>query len=182
MEKARILFHHRSYLLFCLVSIVTLSGCGTVLPIIGSNSVAAFPPSVHAVINDGVTVPCATGCSFTTYTMANGLPSNNVTSVFAVGSTIYVGTDQGVAYTTNPATSWTVLNHTTNGLVSNSVTNLYVVPDTPTNDLYVATPSGLSMALQATGASTFSNSTSFSNGLGCGSTPVANSVVVGPFV
>ncbi len=55
MEKARILFHHRSsYLLFGLVSIVTLSGCGTVLPIIGSNSVAAFPPSVHAVINDGV--------------------------------------------------------------------------------------------------------------------------------
>ena len=163
------------------LALVFLSGCGTVLPIAGVTNTAFFPSGVHAAVNSGVTIPCATGCHFTNYTMANGLPSNVITSVFVLGPVIYVGTSAGVAYSTSPSTTWTVLNHASNNLANDSVTALYVVADSPSNDLYVGTPSGLSIALAANGSSLFANNTGFTV-TGCGTSSVVNSVLVGSVV
>ena len=112
----------------------TLAGCPTQ---------ASYPSTItpiYAATNLGLEV--YDGTSWKNYTTANGLASNNVTSVVVSGSgsgaVVFVGTAaNGISYSTGSTWStWTIAN----GLGSNVINNLFL-----TSNLYAATSSGLSI-------------------------------------
>ena len=97
--------------------------------------------------------------SFTNKTTANGLIGNVVRSVYAVGRTIYVGTESGLSISTDGGSSFT--NKTTgNGLAGNVVLSVYAVGST----IYVGTDGG-GLRISTDGGSSFTNKTT-ANGLG----------------
>ena len=97
--------------------------------------------------------------SFTNKTTANGLIGNVVRSVYAVGRTIYVGTESGLSISTDGGSSFT--NKTTgNGLAGNVVLSVYAVGST----IYVGTDGG-GLSISTDGGSSFTNKTT-ANGLG----------------
>jgi hypothetical protein len=99
-------------------------------------------------------------CSnFTTKNKSNsGLAGNDVADVYAVGSTVYAATLNGLSISTNGGLNFT--NYTTaNGLGDNAVYDVYAVGNT----VYAATFGGLSISTD--GGLTFNNKTT-ANGLG----------------
>lgn len=91
--------------------------------------------------------PAQATTTFTNYTTANGLGSNQVNGVYAVGSTIYAATSGGLSISTNGGTNFT--NRTTaNGLGSNTVFGVYADGST----IYAATSGGLSIYVEPTGS------------------------------
>ncbi len=110
------------------------------------------------------------GLTWPSYNTTNGLASNNVYAVFAVGSappyTIYAATDMGVSVSTTGGTSWTNYPYTgmNTGPASNLIQGIYVVGTT----IYAATNAGLSISTN--GGTNWTTST------------VASSNVLGVFV
>ena len=96
--------------------------------------------------------------SFTNKTTANGLGSNIVFGVYAVGSNVYAATNGGLSISTNGGTTFTNKS-TTDGLGSNIVFGVYAVG----SNVYAATNGGLSISTN--GGATFTNK-STANGLG----------------
>jgi hypothetical protein len=84
----------------------------------------------------------ADALTFTNYTTLDGLGSNNVTGVYASGSSIYAATFGGLGISTDGGSSFT--NYTTsNGLGSNNVRGVYA----DGSSIYAATfGGGLSIA------------------------------------
>jgi len=79
--------------------------------------------------------------SFTNKTIANGLGSNMINSVYFNGNTIYAGTDGGLSISTDGGASFT--NKTTsNGLGSNMINSVYFNGNT----IYAGTDGGLSIS------------------------------------
>ncbi len=139
---------------------------------IGLTVYAATGPSSSGAQywDGGLSISTDGGATFTTRTTANGLGSNYLTGVFAVGSTVYVSTgpmqDQntdvrytgGLSISTDGGATFT--NRTTaNGLGSNDVLSVYVAG----SKVYAATANGLSISTD--GGVTFTNRTR-TNGLG----------------
>ena len=86
--------------------------------------------------------PAAAGIvTFTNYTTTNGLGSNTVRGVYAIGSTVYAATAGGLSISTDGGTNFTNYT-TTNGLGSIGVNGVYASDST----VYAATPGGLSIA------------------------------------
>jgi hypothetical protein len=79
--------------------------------------------------------------TFTNYTTTNGLGTNTVNAVYAIGSTIYAATDGGLSISSNGGTRFTNYN-SSNGLGSNTVNAVYAIGST----IYAATSGGLSIA------------------------------------
>jgi len=111
----------------------------------GSNVYAATVPQGYSPpTGGGLSISTDGGATFTNKTTTNGLGSNDVRGVFAVGSTIYAatypvgypGTGGGLSISTDGGTTWTT--KTSAVLGSNFVTSVYVVAGTP-NTIYVGT-------------------------------------------
>ncbi|MEM9243506.1 MAG: sialidase family protein, partial [Pseudomonadota bacterium] len=85
----------------------------------------------------GLSISTDGGTTWTNYTTANGLGSNNVQGVFATANTLYAATNGGLSISTDGGTNWT--NYTTaNGLGSNLVRGVFATANT----LYAATVGG----------------------------------------
>ncbi len=106
---------------------------------------ATGPAGFSSPTGGGLSISTDGGAHFTNKTTDNGLGSNDVRGVFAVGNTIYAatypvgfpGTGGGLSISTDGGITWT--NKTvTDGLGSNFVTSVYVVAGTP-NTIYVGT-------------------------------------------
>jgi len=133
------------------------------------NGVYAVGTTVYVATDDGALSPgfdsgglyisTDGGVTFTNKTTANsGLGSNNVASVYAVGTTVYAATIIGLSISTDGGTTFT--NKTTaNGLGNNFLVDVYVDGTT----VYAATFGGLSISTD--GGTTFINKTT-ANGLG----------------
>ena len=79
--------------------------------------------------------------TFINRTTADGLGDNGVLSVYAIGSTVYVGTQGGVSVSTDGGATFT--NFTTaDGLGGDAVKDVYASGST----VYAATGGGLSIA------------------------------------
>ena len=99
-----------------------------------------------------------TGSTFINRTTINGLGSDFVNDVYAIGSTVYAATSGGLSISTDGGS--TFINRTTaNGLGSDFVYSVYAIGST----VYAATNGGL--AISTDGGSTFTNRTT-TNGLG----------------
>ena len=99
----------------------------------GSNVYAGIKAGGLRISNDY-------GTTWTNYTTANGLGSNDPFGVYAIGSTIYAAAS-GVSVSANGGGSWT--NYTTaNGLGSDGVRGVFA----DDNYVYAATSNGLSIA------------------------------------
>ena len=128
----------------------------------------------------GLSISTNGGSSFTTHTIANGLGSNEVTSITKSGSTLYVGTRitvmlKGGGLSISTDGGQTFINKTTlNGLGSNDVNGVYVNAD----NVYVATActntnadqiscdsSDGGLSISTDGGNSFTNRTT-ANGLG----------------
>jgi len=108
---------------------------------------------------DGVSISTDSGATFTTKTTTNGLGSNFVNEVYAVGSTVYAATGGGLSISTNGGTTFT--NKTTSdGLGDNNVTGVYAVGST----VYAATLTG-GLSISTDSGATFTTKTT-SNGFG----------------
>ena len=59
--------------------------------------VYASGSNIYAATDGGLSISTNGGSSFTNYTIANGLGSNNVRGVYASGSSIYVATLGGLS-------------------------------------------------------------------------------------
>lgn len=89
----------------------------------------------------GGAIKCVNCNTFVTRTTANGLGSNTVDDVFAVGNTVYAATTGGLSISTDGGQTFT--NYTTaNGLAEAKINAVYVVGTTA----YVATDAGLSIS------------------------------------
>ena len=99
--------------------------------------------------------PCS---SLTNKTTTNGLGNNYVYDVYAVGSTIYAATGNGLSISTNGGSTFT--NITTNGLSSANLRAVYAVGST----IYVAIYHG-GLGISTNGGTSFTNKTT-ANGLG----------------
>ena len=99
-----------------------------------------------------------TGSTFINRTTINGLGSDFVNDVYAIGSTVYAATSGGLSISTNGGSTF-INRTTTNGLGSNIVYSVYATGST----VYAATNGGL--AISTDGGSTFTNRTT-TNGLG----------------
>jgi len=105
---------------------------------------ATVPEGYSSPTGGGLSISANGGATFTNKTTANGLGSNDVRGVFAVGNTIYAatypvgypGTGGGLSISTDGGTTWTT--KTSPDLGSNFVTSVYVVAGTP-NTIYVGT-------------------------------------------
>ncbi|WP_461133151.1 T9SS type A sorting domain-containing protein [Spirosoma lituiforme] len=96
--------------------------------------------------------------SYTNKTTANGLGDDLVRSVYANGNLVYVGTNGGLAISSDMGN--TFINKTTaNGLGSDGVLSVYAIGNT----IYAGTFGGLSISTD--GGNTFANKTT-ANGLG----------------
>jgi hypothetical protein len=82
--------------------------------------------------------------TYTNKTTADGLGSNGVLDVYAVGSTVYAATADGLSISTDGGTSF-VNKTTADGLGSNRVRGVYAVGST----VYAATEGGLSFCSSA---------------------------------
>jgi hypothetical protein len=96
--------------------------------------------------------------TYTTYHPTVGLGSNNVNGVYAVGSTVYAATSDGLSVSTDGATNFTNKSFS-NYWRSNIVYGVFAVGST----VYAATGSGLSISTD--GGANFTNKTT-ANGLG----------------
>ena len=101
----------------------------------------------------------AVDLTFTTRTTSNGLGDNIVRGVYAVGSTVYAATGNGLSISTNGGTTFTTKT-TSNGLGYNSLWSVYAVGST----IYAGTNSG-GLSISLDGGTTFTTKTT-SNGLG----------------
>jgi hypothetical protein len=102
--------------------------------------------------------PAQAAYTFTNKTTGNGLGSNSVNGVFAVGDTVYAATSNGLSISTDGGASFT--NYTTaNGLGDNAVFGVYAVGTT----IYAATGNGLSISTDITATTAFTN---YTTGLG----------------
>lgn len=87
------------------------------LAVSGSSIYVANDGSVFASTNSGAT--------WTNYTTANGLGSNDVTGVCVDDGTIYAATGNGLSVSSNGGAYW-ITYTTANGLRSNSITCIAV--------------------------------------------------------
>jgi hypothetical protein len=93
------------------------------------------------------------GNSFITKTTADGLLSNNVIGVYAIGSTVYAATQgSGLSISLDSGNSFTINKTTANGLGSDGLFRVYADGLT----VYAATQGGLSISFDG-GATSFSN-------------------------
>ena len=114
---------------------------------------AALPRPALAQVADGPV--CG---NYSNRTTANGLGSDTVLGIYAVGDTIYAATFGGLSISTNGGGSFTTRT-TTNGLGDNIVHGVHVSGST----IYAATEGGLSISTD--GGASFTNRTT-ANGLG----------------
>jgi hypothetical protein len=96
--------------------------------------------------------------TYTSKTTANGLGSNNIFGVYAVGNTVYASTQGGLSISTDGGTSFSNKT-TTNGLADNFVFGVSAVGST----IYVGTFGGLSISTD--GGASFTNK-KIADGLG----------------
>lgn len=110
--------------------------------------------------------------SYSNKTTANGLGNDLARSVYAIGSTVYAGTNGGLSISADMGN--TFINKTTaNGLGDNGVLSIYATA----NAIYAGTFNGLSISTD--GGNTFTNKTT-ANGLG--SNQVNNVYAIGSTV
>ncbi|MFM9135380.1 MAG: fibronectin type III domain-containing protein [bacterium] len=103
----------------------------------------------------------ATPLTFTNKTTSNGLGTDNVRGVYAVGSTVYAATyGWGLSISTNGGATFTSRTATGNGLGSDFVYGVFAVGST----VYAATGGGLSISTN--GGTTFTNRTAADDSLG----------------
>jgi hypothetical protein len=109
----------------------------------------------------GVSISTDGGATFTNRTSGpspgNGLGSNVVRGVYAVGSTVYAATSGGVSISTDGGATFT---NSTSGLGNNSVNGVFAMGST----VYAATNGG-GLSISTDGGATFTNRTT-ADGLG----------------
>ena len=86
----------------------------------------------------GLSISTNGGTTFTNYTTANGLGSNSVRWVYAIGSTIYAATSGGLSISLNGGTTFTNYTTANSGLGDDLVRGVYAVGGT----VYAATHGG----------------------------------------
>ena len=128
----------------------------------GVYAVATSPHNTvyFATHSNGLFISTDGGANFTNYDDNDGLSENDVNGVFAVGSTIYAATIEGLAISTDINATPAFINYVVaDGLVDDFVNGVYAVGTT----VYAATEGGLSITTD--GGATFTNYTS-ADGLG----------------
>jgi hypothetical protein len=139
---------------------------------VGSNVYAATAPTGSPSVGGGVSVSTNGGATFTNATTANGLATNFVSDVYAIGNTVYAasvnfGSDSGgLGISTNGGTSF-INSGTASGLGSTNVQGIYAVGNT----IYAATrPSGGGggLSISTNGGASYTTYTT-ANGLGSNS-------------
>ena len=86
--------------------------------------VALLASAAAAILADG-NLGALAASPFTNLTTKNGLGSNTVNGVYALGSSIYAATSAGLSISSNNGTNWGTKT-TTNGLGSNTVNGVFV--------------------------------------------------------
>ncbi len=103
--------------------------------------------------NGGLAVSLDRGSTWTNYTTSNGLPSNNVTTVFVDGNTIYAGTVSKLSSSTDGGASWDSFSETFNSLsaIYASGQYIYVIARQGSQSkLYISTDGGSTFTLNST--------------------------------
>ena len=114
-------------------------------------AVNAVDVSVTSALITAIPVSNGPSCgTYTNKTIVDGLGSNTVYDVYAIGSTVYAATFDGLSISTDGGTTFT--NKTTaNGLGNNRVYGVFVIGST----VYAATMNGLSISTN--GGNSFTN-------------------------
>ena len=107
----------------------------------GGNDQKTLPSTKNKSLTTGTLV--APRLSFKNFSAANGLADDFVWAVSAMGTTLYVATDNGLSFTTNGGTSFTNVT-TANGLPNNRVYDV----SSSSIKVYVATSGGLAYRSQ----------------------------------
>ncbi|MCE9596415.1 MAG: hypothetical protein K8S54_00455 [Spirochaetia bacterium] len=90
-------------------------------PAVNATDVFASGNNIYVSVNPGgLNISRDGGTSYTTYTIANGLGSNQVRTVYAFGDTVLAGTTAGLSISRDGGSTYTNY-RTTNGLGSNSI-------------------------------------------------------------
>jgi hypothetical protein len=114
----------------------------------GANPRSVFVDSQQVVYvatgNGGLAVSRDRGVTWTNYTTSNGLPSNNVTTVYVDGNTIYAGSSSKLSVSTNGGASWLSFSQTFNLLsaIYASGQNIYVIARQGQPKLFISRDGG----------------------------------------
>jgi hypothetical protein len=129
---------------------------------VGNKVYAASTPEYvgGVLVGGGLSISTDGGTSFTNKTTANGLGSNTVNGVYAVGNTIYAATAAGLSISTDGGLTFNNRTNANSGLGNDYVNGVYVVGNT----IYAATDGGLSISTD--GGLTFNNRANANSGLG----------------
>ena len=109
--------------------------------------------TVYAATAGGLSISSNNGQTFSNRTTVDGLISNAVNAVAVSGSTVYAGTSSGLSISTNGGSTFAANRTTTNGLLSNSVQNIYLKG---AGVMYLAT--GVGVSISGDGGTTFTSS------------------------
>jgi len=114
----------------------------TVIPGLSVSDIFVEGTNVYVATNMGVYVSNDNGVTFTQFTVGNGLPSNNITTIYFNNGILYAGTDNGIGISTNGAVNWVFYNDSNSNLPDDPIRDIAVA----NNLIYIATSKGVSIA------------------------------------